>query len=141
MTDFPRICTVENLEVKDTEQGYFDLVAFTSTAAQFYLVWHANYYDSEIVCDQNAVDAIVAERSTGNFGMEFDNSQMKQIKAMNNIEPLVKLTDTTAIIEIVTFTKWGGFFHKTYTISRAFPHEIMDVKEENLVPYDCGILF
>lgn len=129
------------LDVQDTEQGYFDFVAFTSTAAQFYLFWHANYYDLEIVCDRNAVDAIVTERQTGNFGMEFDNDQMRQIKAMNNIEPLVRLTDITAIIEIVTFTKWGGFFRKTYTISRAFPHEIIDSQEENLVPYDCGIMF
>ncbi|MBI3165316.1 MAG: hypothetical protein IT309_00535 [Anaerolineales bacterium] len=129
------------LEVKDTEQGYFDFVAFTSAAAQFYLVWHANYYDSEIVCDQNAVDVIVAERQTGRSGMEFDNDQMRQIETMNNIEPLVKLTDTTVTVEIVTFTKWGGFFRKTYTISRAFPHEIMDVQGENIVPYDCGILF
>ncbi len=129
------------LEVRDTEQGYFEFIALTSTAGQFYLVWHANYYDSEIVCDQAAVDVIVVDRQTGNFGMEFDRNQMKQIRAMQNIEPLVRLTGTTAIVEVLTFTKWGGFFRKTYTISRTFPHEIMDLQEENLVPYDCGILF
>lgn len=129
------------MEVQDTEQGYFEFIALTSTAGQFYLVWHANYYDSEIVCDSAAVDVIVTERQTGNFGMEFDRDQMKQIRAMQNIEPLVRLTDTAAIVEVVTFTKWGGFFRKTYTISRTFPHEIIDSQEENLVPYDCGILF
>jgi hypothetical protein len=66
---------------------------------------------------------------------------MRQIETMNNVEPLVKLTDTAVTVEIVTFTKWGGFFRKTYTISRAFPHEIMDAQGENIVPYDCGILF
>ena len=152
-TDLPPYETQENIpdpdlenywkyiDIQDNEQGYFEFIALTSLAGQFYLVWHANYYDTQIVCGQNAVDAIVAERNTGDFGMEFDNEQMRQIRALNNIEPLVKLTDATAIIEVITFTKWGGFFRRTYTIDRAFPHEIIDSQEENLVPYDCGIMF
>ena len=129
------------MDVNDTEQGYFEYTAFLATADQFYLVWHANYNDEEIVCDRADVDDIVTERNTGNFGFEFDKDQMTQIRAMNNIEPLIKLTDTTAVVEIVTFSKWGGFFRVTYTIDRAFPHSIIDVQEENIVPYDCGIMF
>jgi hypothetical protein len=59
---------------------------------------------------------------------------------MTNIEPTVTLTHDSAIVEVVIFTKWGGFFRRTYTISRSFPHTI-DMKEENLVPYECGIMF
>jgi len=51
------------------------------------------------------------------------------------------LTGDIAIVEVITFTKWGGFYRETYTISREVPHRIMDIKQENLVPYDCGIAF
>lgn len=129
------------IEVKDVEQGYFEYIAFLIMADQFYLVWHANYDDTEVICDREAVDAIVADINDNDFGIAFDKDQMKQIKAMQNIEPLVKLTDTTAIVEIITFSKWGGFYRMTYTIDRAFPHTIIDVQEENIVPYDCGIMF
>lgn len=129
------------IEVRDTEQGYFEYASFLIMANQFYLVWHANYNDTEIICNREAVDAIVAERNTGNFGMEFDREQMRLIRVMNNIEPLIKLTDSTAIVEMVTFSKWGGFYRMTYTIDRNFPHRIIDTKEENIVPYDCGIMF
>jgi hypothetical protein len=129
------------IEVKDSEQGYFEFISLLVMANQFYLVWHANYNDMEIVCDRAALDAITAERNTGDFGMEFDKDQMKQIHAMNAIEPLVKFDGDTAVVKIVTFTKWGGFYRLTYTIDRSFPHEIIDVREENIVPYDCGILF
>ena len=129
------------MQVNDTEQGYFEYAAFLRTANQFYLVWHANYNDINIVCDREAVDTIVADINDGGFGIEFDRDQMRQINALQNIEPLVKLTDTTASVELIMFSKWGGFYRITYTISRSFPHEIMDVQEENIIPYECGIMF
>lgn len=129
------------IEIKDVEQGYFEFASFLIMADQFYLVWHANYDDTDVVCSREAVDAIVAERKTGDFGMPFNKDQTKQIKALQNIEPLVNLTGSTAIVEIVTFSKWGGFYRMTYTIDRTFPHTIINVQEENLVPYDCGIMF
>jgi hypothetical protein len=129
------------VEINDVEQGYFEFTTFYILSSEFYLVWHANYHDAEVVCDREAVDAIVAERETGDFGASFDKEQMKQIKALQNIEPLVKLTGTNAVVEVIIFSKWGGFYRMTYTISRSFPHEILDIQQENLVPYDCGILF
>ena len=126
---------------ENVEQGFFELAAMTIMAGQFYLDWHAHYNDTEIVCDADTVDAIVSDINDGNFGIPFDRTQQRQIRAMENIEPLVKLTDDSALVELVVFTKWGGFYRWTYTISRSFPHTIIDVQTENLVPYDCGIMF
>ena len=132
---------LDHVEVKDVEQGYFEFTSLSIMARQFYLVWHANYNDTEVICDREAVDAIAAERATGDFGMKFDDNQLKQIKELVNIEPLVKLTDSTATVEMVTFSKWGGFYRMAYTIDRAFPHKIIDTQEENIIHYDCGIMF
>ena len=129
------------MEVRDNEQGYFEYASFLLLANQFYLVWHANYNDLGIVCDRATVDNIVANVNDGGFGIEFDREQMKQIKVLQNIEPLVKLTDTTAIVELVVFSNWGGFYRMTYTIDRSSPHEIIDRQDENIIPYDCGIMF
>jgi hypothetical protein len=130
----------DQLEIEDVEQGYFEYVVMDIMANQFYLVWHANYNDTQIVCNRDAVDAIVADINSGGFGMEMDAKQKAQVRALTNVEPTVKFADDSAIVEVVTFTKWGGFFRRTYTISRSFPHEV-DVKDENLVEYDCGIMF
>jgi hypothetical protein len=130
----------DRLEIEDMEQGYFEYALMDMLAGQFYLVWHANYNDTEIVCNRAAVDAIVEELNAGDFGMAMDGKQKAQVRAMTNIEPAVKLTSDSAIVDIVTFTKWGGFFRRTYTISRAFPHTV-EMKDENLVKYDCGIMF
>lgn len=129
------------LVVEDVEQAYFEEAALTLMDRQFYLVWHANYNDTEIVCDMAAVEDIISHINDEEFGAEMDPAQQSKARSIQGVEPLVKLTDDTAIVELVIFTKWGGFFRQTYTISRSFPHQILDVQEENLVPYDCGIMF
>lgn len=131
----------DHLDVEDVEQGYFEYVMMDILAEQFYLVWHAYYNDTRIVCDRDAVNAIIADVNAGDFGLEFDLSQQAQARAMTNVEPAVKLTGDAAMVEVIVFTKWGGFYRQTYTISRSFPHKILDVKSENLVEYDCGIMF
>jgi hypothetical protein len=131
----------DHLEVEDGGEGYFEYVLMDILAGQFYLVWHAYYNDTQIVCDRDDINAIIADVNAGDFGYQFDLSQQAKARAMQNIEPLVQLTEEAAIVEVITFTKWGGFYRQTYTISRSFPHKIMDAKSENLVEYDCGVMF
>jgi hypothetical protein len=138
---FDPVDHLNHMAIEDVEQGYFEFVAMSIMARQFYLDWHANYNDTEIVCSADAVDAIIADINDGGFGIAFDPSQQRQARGMKNIEPLVQLTDDSALVEVIVFTKWGGFYRWTYTISRSFPHTIIDVQTENLVPYDCGIMF
>lgn len=131
----------EHLDVEDVEQGYFEFVVLDIMADQFYLYWHANYNDYEIVCNRDEVDDIVAEVSSGDFGIKMNLIQQTQARAIRNIEPTVGLTGDVATVQFITFTKWGGFYRETYTISRKFPHTIIDIKQDNLVPYDCGVAF
>jgi len=131
----------EYLDIEDVEQGYFEFVVMDIMANQFYLSWHANYNDTQIVCSDEHVNEIISAVNAGDFGMKFDLAQQAKARTMKNIEPVVRLTDDVASVEVVTFTKWGGFYRLTYTISRGFPHTIIDIKEENLVPYDCGVMF
>lgn len=130
-----------HLVIDEVAQGYFEFVVMNIMAGQFYLDWHANYNDTQIVCDADEVLSIIEDINDDGFGIAFDASQRRQARAMNGIEPLVKLTDDTALVEIIVFTKWGGFYRWTHTINRSFPHAVIDVQTENLVPYDCGIMF
>ena len=131
----------EHLEVEDTEQGYFEYVVLDIMARQFYLSWHANYNDTRIICNRQQVDDIVTQVSSGDFGYAMDLASRTKARALRNIEPVVRLTGDIATVEFITFTKWGGFYRETYTISRGFPHTIIDTKQDNIVPYDCGVMF
>jgi hypothetical protein len=65
----------------------------------------------------------------------------KQALAIKQVEPSVTIGEDTVEVRIVTFTKWGGFYRMTFTISREFPHYVLDVQQEILAPYNCGIAF
>jgi len=130
----------EHLRADGTERSFFELVVFRIMAGQFFLVWHAAYNDAQIVCDADAAQAIVESVNAGGFGRALDAAQRAQVRAMTAIEPRVRLTATSAIVEMVVFSKWGGFSRHTYTVRRSSPHRI-EVQMETLVRYDCGILF
>jgi hypothetical protein len=131
----------EYLTVDATEQGYFEYVVMDIMAGQFYLYWHANYNDTQIVCNRQQIYDIVAQVNTGDFGATMDTAQQAKVRTLRNIVPVVVLEGETATVEVVTFTKWGGFYRYTYTVRREFPHTILDLEQENLVPYDCGVMF
>jgi hypothetical protein len=57
------------------------------------------------------------------------------------VSPSINIGEQTVEIRFVTFTRWGGFYQETYSLSRSLPHVIQDVQEVNLVPYECGVLF
>ena len=129
------------IEVEDTEQGYFEYVVMDILANQFYLFWHANYNDTLIVCNRQQVYDVVAQVNSGDFGNVMDQDQRALARTLQDIVPVVRLTGDVAVVEVVTFTKWGGFYRYTYTISRETPHTIIDVEQENILPYDCGVMF
>lgn len=129
------------LDVEDTQQGYFEYVVMDIMANQFYLSWHANYNDTEIVCNHDEVNNIISSVSTGNFGNPMSVVQQARARALRNIEPSVSLSGEVATVQFITFTKWGGFYRETYTIDRSFPHTLVDVRQQNVVPYDCGVAF
>ncbi|HUF00160.1 MAG TPA: hypothetical protein VMN99_12960 [Anaerolineales bacterium] len=131
----------EYLDVEDTEQGYFDYVVMDIMEDQFYLFWHANYNDHQIVCNRQQMYDIVAQVSSSEFGNPMDPAQQAKSRSLRNIVPVVRLTGDSAEVDVVTFTKWGGFDRLTYTISREAPHKIIDIKQENILPYDCGVVF
>jgi hypothetical protein len=131
----------EYLDIEDTEQGYFEYVVMDIMANQFYLFWHANYNDTYIVCNRQQLYDIVTQISSGEFGNPLDPAQEAKVRTLRNILPVVRLTSDLAVAEVVTFTKWGGFYRLTYTISREAPHKILEIEEENILPYDYGVAF
>jgi len=119
--------------------GYVQFVILAIMAEQFYLHWHALYNDTLPVCSTEAVDKVL-ESLDGSFGFPMSPADKTRARALD-VEPRVSVDETTVRVRLVTFTKWGGFVEKRFTIARAFPHEILDVQSSPLLEYDCGVLF
>lgn len=55
--------------------------------------------------------------------------------------PAVTLTNGTATVRFISFTKWGGFFENVYVMDAHDPVQLLDVQFNPLIEYDCGINF
>jgi len=127
-----------HVQTDDTEEGFFQFTLLQVVAGQFYLYWHADYYDDAVICDRETIESIVS--ADGGFGQSFSSKQKRAARAIDPA-PVVELGDEVVTVKIVTFSKWGGFSRETYEIDRSFPHAILDSESEVLVEYDCGIMF
>jgi hypothetical protein len=128
------------VQTDDTPESYFQLVILALMGNQFYLYWHSNYNDSQIVCDKADVRKIISGLN-GDFGYRIPLASWVRAFLLNDVSPSVNIGAQTVSVRLVTFTLWGGFYQETYTLSRSMPHIIQDVQEQNLVPYDCGVMF
>lgn len=131
---------LDYVQTDDTPESYFQFVLLAMMGNQFYLYWHANYNDSQIVCDKVDVTDIVATLN-GDFGYRISLPSRIRAALLTNLTPTVNIGEQTVEVRLVTFTRWGGFYAEAYTLSRAMPHAIEDMQEKNLVPYECGVMF
>jgi hypothetical protein len=128
---------LDRVVIDGTPEGYLQFAALDILGEQFYLVWHANYNDTRILCDSSDVGDILDSEM---FGQPLPEDVAAQARDLN-VEPVVELGEESAQVQIVVFTKWGGFLRVTFTIGQDFPHQVLDTEAETLVAYDCGVMF
>ena len=55
--------------------------------------------------------------------------------------PIVELGEEKVTVDIVTFSKGGGFYQEEYEVNRSFPHTPREVTKLRLVKYSHGIIY
>jgi hypothetical protein len=132
---------LEHVKIDDTREGYFQFVLLMMMDDQFYQYWHSGYNDTAIVGDREALERTMAAAGSAFEGVRVPGDVQEAARKID-LAPTVEFPDaSTAVARVVTFSKWGGFIEHEYTISRAFPHEVLDETSRTLVEYDCGVQF
>jgi hypothetical protein len=130
------------VQTDGTEEAFFQYVVLRIMGGQFYLWWHAAYNDKMIICDQTGLDALFSDVNSysSRFGQTLP-SEVQDAARRLDFTPKVEITSDTVTVRVVVFTKWGGFIEETYTIVRAFPHIISDIKTKTIVPWQINLTF
>ncbi len=128
-------------QLDGTPESFFEAVVFEILKGQFYLTWHANYNDKEIVISKKDVKRIVAELSITDFGKRISASEKKQALKLDVTPTIAFLDEDTAEVSVVTFSKWSGFSRKTWKISRKDPRNFSEPDIKTLLEYKCGVMF
>lgn len=128
------------IEGDGTEEGYFQWVLLKMMGAQFYLYWHSGYNDAEIVASHARLSDLVEDLSGDQVGFPLSSALRRQALRIDPV-PAVTIRDDEVIVRIVWFTKWGGFYERTIRLTPTAPYQLIELQDEELVPYDCGIMF
>jgi hypothetical protein len=126
------------IEIADNPEGFLQFAALSLMGDQFYLFWHGLYHDEVILCGQDDIEVI--RTVIEDFGLDAPEDVLQAAQNLD-LEPYVIMGDEAVFVRFVYFTKWGGVAEAFVTISRAFPHEILEIEGNLLVEYDCGIMF
>ena len=131
---------LEYIEGDGSEEAYFQWVVLQMMGDQFYLYWHANYNDAEIIASQTRLEEVVEEMSETDFGYPLSASQKQEALRLDPA-PVVEIKDDNVTVRVLWFTKWGGFYETVYTLTASTPYHIIDTQREQLVPYECQVMF
>lgn len=126
-----------SIQVVDSETGFLQFVILRVMGNQFYLYWHAKYNDYKVICNPADLEAALLDESNNPRMSNWVKWRARRLRP----EPQVAMQDDEVQVKVVVFTAWGGFIQRTYTISRQFPHTIIDEQKKILVPYDCGAIY
>jgi hypothetical protein len=132
---------LRHVQTDGTAESFFQLALLCIQGEQFYQFWHAAYNDDKIISSQEEARSALDELS-GWVGEDASTIEalLKDV-AGHDLAPVVTMDEEMVKVEVVVFTKWGGFLQRSMTVKREFPHEILAEGEEVLVEYDCGIMF
>lgn len=128
---------LNHIQVDGTAEGFFELAVLSTMGEQFYLSWHAEYYDREVVSSRERLEEIIDL-----LNAEYAPLTEEQVEVVMNLDvtPKVKFEREKVRVRTLVFTKWGGFYERIFTIDRKFPHKIIE-EDFHLVPYNCGVMF
>ncbi|MEM3473643.1 MAG: hypothetical protein QW735_03545 [archaeon] len=129
---------LDHISLDGTKESFFEYVILAITGEQFALWWHSNYEDLEVLCTHEAVEKILNKTRR-----DYKNLDEKTITLALRINPTpsVIIKDEYAIVKIVVFTKWGGFYKLEFHISKQLPHKELKFNKKLLVGFHCRIWF
>jgi hypothetical protein len=129
---------MDHVVAEGSKEGYLEWVLLATQGDQFYLGWHGGYVDKSVLCSHEDIGRVIQQAN--GYGAEF-TSEQEQMAFDLDVEPSILLGADKAIVRIVTFTMWGGFFEESYVISTDIPHRLLEHTSKELVPYNCGVIF
>jgi hypothetical protein len=123
----------DHIRVDGTVEGFFEFVVLQIMGDQFYLYWHSGANDTQIVYNRARLWEIV----NGHPGLPYGS----KLRARTlNVTPVVRVEDDTVVVQVVTFSDWGGFVQRSYTIDREFPHRVLELERKTLVEYKTDVV-
>jgi len=125
-----------HIQTDGTAEGFFELAVLNILGEQFYLAWHAEYNDWDVIIRQEKMETIIELMDQKYIPL---TKEQEKAALKLDLASRVNFVGDKVQVRILVFTKWGGFYERLYTINQDFPHQFI-FEDIELIPYNCGIL-
>jgi len=125
-----------HIQTDGTAEGFFELAVLNILGEQFYLAWHAEYNDWDVIISQEKMETIIELMDQKYIPL---TKEQEKAALKLDLASRVNFVGDKVQVRILVFTKWGGFYERLYTINQDFPHQFI-FEDIELIPYNCGIL-
>lgn len=126
-----------HVKTDDTPEGFLQLVILSVMGDQFYLYWHANYNDTQILCDRSGLEVVLSAK---HFDKRLPEDVRWQARRLR-VAPEICMTEGSVSVSFILFSKWSGFSRYTVEMHRTFPHAVIEATGTNLFQYNCKVAF
>jgi hypothetical protein len=134
----PAYAFLQKVHTDESADGYFQFDVLSTLGAQFYLSWHAAYDDALVLCDIG--DLAFVQKELDSFDVSLTDEQWKQARALD-FHPTVSIHGDEINVRMMLFSKWVGFWERIYVHNQQDPFNLFDLRQNVMIPYDCGIMF
>jgi hypothetical protein len=121
-----------------TKEGYYEYALLQTLANQFYLLGNARVNDKMVVADSSELEAILTKIENSKNWAKIDGTFKKSARALK-LQPVVEVADAGISIQLVMFSKWGGFSTLSMVINREYPYMVTNNALETVLNYNCGL--
>lgn len=125
---------LDHVRTDGTKEGFFEFVVLDTLGGQFYLYWHSAVAEIQFLCNQASLREFLDAKPRLPPRIQWRARSL-------DVRPVVKMQDDIVLVQIVIFSDWGGFIRESYTISRDYPHRVLEKERETLIEYDSSIQF
>jgi hypothetical protein len=123
-----------------TPESYLEYSLFMEYSYRFYGIGMSNYSSTMLMCDKT--DIPVVEKKVEDFysSEEFPES-IKLFKDFIDFTPTISMDGDHVRVRFLTFNEWGGLNENIYTYDDYEHYSNPEIVTNNLIHYDCGIVY
>ena len=130
------------IETDGSDKGFLQLAMAQVLAPNFYLYFRSNEQDMIVLCDIDDIEVLLDELDQRDDVVNKPDLLVKaRALTIDAIDPVVRFDkkNNQAVVSMLTFTKWGGFYRQTLTYGVGFPHRSVSITAKQVIAYDAGI--
>lgn len=132
---------LDKIHVKNTREGFFQLVVLRLLGDRFHLFWHEYYRETFLVCSKQGWESLLQREKER--GEPYQPPPAEFVAAAQKIDfmPRIRMGEQKVEVNVTTYGPFEGISLHYFAIAREYPHRILKHTQTNILRGTQGFQF